>query len=121
MPVLDDDNKLWEFWEWTSNRTGYRQDGTPGKPRARFQALVGRDLTDEEMSRFVSDENNIARLPGRRAYATFHRVKGKNREGDDVLKPAIQSLMPWKGRQPAGPPPPPPPEPVADKTDDLAF
>jgi hypothetical protein len=104
-PVLDDD-QLWEFWEWTSNRTGMRQDGTPSACRARLQALVGRELSDNEVTHFISDQGNLDKLPGRRAYATFHKRKGKNREGEDVLKPAIQSIMPIKPKQEAAALPP---------------
>lgn len=115
LPVLDDD-QMWEFWEWTSNRTGMRQDGTPSACRARLQALVGRELSDDEVTRFVSNQTNLDRLPGRRAYATFHKRKGKNREGEDVLKPAIQSIMPYKGEQQAAPPAPAP-APIAPSAD----
>lgn len=124
--IMDGDEQ-WEFWEWTGNRTGNRQDGTPGKARARIQALVGRELTDEDMTRFVANEANIQKLPGRRAYATFDRIKKPNKEGDIVDRVKIQAIMPFKGgtETPAPPPAPPKPEPEPEPepiaTQELAF
>lgn len=103
--AIIDDDQMWEFWEWTSNRTGTRQDGTPSACRARLQALIGRDLTDDEVTRFIADQANLDKLPGRRAYATFKKRKGKDREGNDVLKPGIEAIMPYKGEQLAAPAP----------------
>src|ERR1700738_2016152 len=48
-PILDQDDTLWEFWEWSENRAGFRKDGQPSKARARLNALAGRELSDEEI------------------------------------------------------------------------
>lgn len=118
LPVFDGD-EMWEHWEWTSNRTGMKQDGSPSACRARLQALVGRELTDEEVTRFIADEANVKKLPGRRAYATFFQKRKKDQAGNDAgTKPAIQSIMPYKEKAGApvavATPPAPVPAPPAD-------
>lgn len=124
LPIFDGDD-MWEFWEWTSNRTGMRQDGTPSGCRARLQALIGRDLSDEEVTRFVSDQTNLDKMVGRKAFATFGKKRKKNQDGSesDELKTFIQALMPYRpSAQPAAPPPAPMPVAAAIPTvTDLPF
>lgn len=91
-PILEPQNDtLWQFWEWTENRAGFRQDGSPSKARARLNALAGRELSDDEIKKVP-----LEKLAGRRMTSLFHRVKGKNKEGDDVMKLAILTVAPYK-------------------------
>jgi hypothetical protein len=114
-PILEPQNDtLWEFWEWTENRAGFKQDGSPSKARARLNALAGRELTDDEIRKVP-----LEKLVGRRMTSLFHRVKGKNKEGDDIMKLVILTVAPYKepaaGKEPvaAAAPISPAPSPVS--------
>lgn len=91
VPLVDSTGSPWEMWEWTGNRTGRRKDGSPSKARERLEALVGRELNDDEITRVPIDK-----LPKRKVQVLFHRVKAVANDGTDVVRLRILKVAPHK-------------------------
>lgn len=99
-PIFGPDGTPWEMWEWTGNRTGRKKDGSPSKARERLEALVGRELNDEEITRIPIDK-----LPGRKVQCLFHRVKTVAADGTDVERTRILKVAPIKAKDVVAPTP----------------
>jgi hypothetical protein len=98
------DGQPWELWEWTGNRTGRKKDGSPSKARERLEALVGRELNDDEITRVPVDK-----LPGRKVQCLFHRVKTTAADGSEVERTRILKVAPFKTNGSVTPPAAPAP------------
>lgn len=90
-PIFGPDGQPWEMWEWTGNRTGRKKDGSPSKARERLEALAGRELQDDEITRIPLDK-----LPGRKVLCLFHRVKTVDAGGQDVERTKILKVASYK-------------------------
>lgn len=90
-PIYGPDGNAWEMWEWTGNRTGRKKDGSPSKARERLEALVGRELQDDEITKLPLDK-----LPGRWVQCLFHRVKTTASDGLEVERTRILKVAAYK-------------------------
>lgn len=97
-PIYGPDGLPWELWEWTGNRTGRKKDGSPSKARERLEALVGRELNDDEITKVPIDK-----LPGRKVQGLFHRVKTKNDDGTEQINTKILKVAAYKSTAVAEP------------------
>lgn len=115
-PLLNTDDTLFEMWEWTGNRTGRKKDGSPSKARERLEALVGRELADDEITRVPIDK-----LTGRRVFALFHRVKTPATDGSgDIERVKVLKVAPYKEQGATAPVVAPAPTQAAPADDLLA-
>lgn len=96
------DGQPWELWDWTGNRTGRKKDGSPSKARERLEALAGRELNDDEITRIPIDK-----LPGRKVQCLFHRVKSTAADGAEVERTRILKVAAYKAAPVAAPVAPP--------------
>jgi hypothetical protein len=112
VPIFDPSGEPWQLWEWTSNRTGRKKDGSPSKARNRLEALVGRELGDDEITQVPVDQ-----LPGRKVQCLFHRVKATAADGTDVVRTRILKVAPLKSAAVTAHSP----APVAPKTEAFSF
>lgn len=105
VPINGPDGQPWEMWEWTGNRTGRKKDGSPSKARERLEALVGRELGDDEITRVP-----VQQLPGRKVQCLFHHTKVKQPDDSVVERTRILKVAPFKANLQAAETPAPAPE-----------
>jgi len=103
MPLLNVDNTAFELWQWTSNRTGKDPAGkTPtAKARAWAEALLGRQVEDEEIARSGFEQQLINRV----AVCLFDSKQRTYTDGTGQEQTAtrynIMRLSPWQEQAPA--------------------
>lgn len=92
-PLLNIEGDAFELWQFSSNRTG-KANGKTAKARMFMEALLGRELTDEEVKSVKSDQ-----LLNKVAVVMFD----ENEQG----RISILRMKPYEGPAEAAPPPPP--------------
>lgn len=101
--VLDIDGHMYEKWRFTPDGTWSNpKTGKKSLTRQFIEALVGRPVTDDEVSRAI--DRGIAQvLKGKRAVADLEATTLYDDEGNQVDRVTIARLQPFRPRTAANP------------------